>query len=349
MTKTKTQLAAIALGAALAIGSAPQCALAASAADFYKGKTLTIIVGYSAGGGFDRYARVFAEFYPKHIAGVDNVIVQNMPGAGSMKAANYVYNVAPQDGTYLVIFNENLSLNQVLKPKGMKVDVRKFQWIGRLGMRTSVGIAWHTSGIKNIQDLRRKTLVVGGTTGNDYGTQVVRAMNAFAGTKFKVVHGYKGSKGIYLAMERGEVQGMNIAAAEDLLGRHADWLRDHKIAVLHINNFERLPQFPDVPTIVELAKNDEQRQIMSFLASKIAIGRSFVLGPKVPKDRVALLRRSFDATVKDKALLAAAKKRQVDVSPMSGEKLEAMIERVIDIPPARVRRLKALLLRKKKG
>jgi len=311
--------------------------------DALSGKTISIVIGYGPGGGFDTYARVLAEHLGRHIPGVRTVVAQNMPGAGSMKAANYVFNVAAQDGTVLGIFNENMTLNQVLEPRGMKFDVRKFQWVGRLGMRPTLGIVWRSSGITSLQDATKKEVVLGGTSGSDYGSQVVRALNDFIGTKFKVVHGYKGTAEIYLAMERREVMGLSFAAAEEVTNGHPEWLRDKQISVLQINGVARLPAFPDVPTIVELAKTPEQRQIMTFLASKIEIGRSFTAGPDVPKATIALLRKAFDATVRDPKLVADAKKRNVDVSPMTGQDLEKLIAEVLAIKPDLVEKMKKIL------
>jgi len=311
--------------------------------DALAGKTISIVIGYGPGGGFDTYARVLADHLGRHVPGVRTVVAQNMPGAGSMKAANYVFNVGAQDGTVLGIFNENISLNQVLEPRGMKFDVRKFQWIGRLGTRPTLGIVWRSSGVTTLQDVTKKEVVLGGTSGSDYGSQVVRALNDFTGTRFRVVHGYKGTAEIYLAMQRHEVMGLSFAAAEEVTLGHPDWLRDKLISVLQINGVARLPAFPDVPTIVELARTPEQRQIMTFLASKIEIGRSFTAGPGVPKATIATLRKAFDATVRDPKLIADAKKRNVDVSPMSGQDLEKLIAEVLAIKPDLVEKMKKIL------
>lgn len=316
---------------------------AQTASEFYNGKTITIVIGYGPGGGFDTYARVFADHLQRHLPGVRTVVPQNMPGAGSMKAATYVYNVANQDGTVLGIFNENIPLNYVLEPKSVKFDTRTFQWIGRLGTRPTLGIAWHTTGVKIIQDATRKEVVMGSTGGNDYGSQLARALNAFVGTRFRPIHGYNGTKEIYLAIQREEVSGLNFAAADELTGSQSDWLEKKLVHVLHINGVVRLPEFPDVPTIVELAQNDEQRQIMMFLASKIEVGRSFAAGPKVPADRVAVLRQAFEAAVRDPALIADAKRRSVNVQPMSGPDLEKLIAAATEMPESVVEKMKAIL------
>ena len=237
--------------------------------DFYNGKTLTIVVGYGPGGGFDLYARLLAEFLPSHLPGLRNVIVTNMPGASSLKAANYVATIAPQDGTVIGIVNEAVPLTPVLDPKGLDIDPARLQWIGRLGVRPSMGIVWRATGINDIASARGRTAALGCIANTDYSYHVLRAVNAIAGTSFRAVLGYPGTPEILLAMERGEVDGLSFAPADEILaGDRARWHPDGKIAALFVNSLQRLREFPEAPTLVELAKTDEERAIMRFLDRK---------------------------------------------------------------------------------
>jgi tripartite-type tricarboxylate transporter receptor subunit TctC len=310
-------------------------ARAEPAQDFYRGKTLKVIVGYAPGGGFDAYARLLADHLPRHLTGAPTVIVQSMPGAASVKAANYIYSVAPQDGTVLGIPNHAMPMNAfVWHEVGDGMDVTRFNWIGRLDTIDVVNAAWHTAGVNSIEDVKRRELILGGTSPTGNSVMQPNALNRLIGTKFKVVQGYKGTAEQYLAMERGETQGVGNAIWSQLKRSHPEWISDRKLIPLYQDGFERSLDLADVPAIVELAKNDEHRKVLRLLASTSAVGRSFYVGPQVSSERVAALRTAFMAMARDPAFKAAADQLTIVLNPLGGTELQAMIAEFGSYPDA---------------
>jgi tripartite-type tricarboxylate transporter receptor subunit TctC len=214
---------------------------------FYKDKVIRVIVGFPTGGGFDLYARILADYLPRYIPGKPTVIVQNMPGAATALAAGYVYGVAPQDGTVLGLFHQGLLATQVLEVKQSNLDMSKFNWIGRMATRLNVGMAWHTSGVKTIEDAKKKKMVVGATTASATSAMVPRAINHAAGTQFAIVLGYQGSADMLLAMERGETEGMSTAAWVDLARDRPEWFKTGKASIIFQISTKRHPDLPNVP------------------------------------------------------------------------------------------------------
>lgn len=329
--------------AALAIVSA-SVATAQPADGFYKGKTIQLIVGYPPGGGFDLYARLLTEHMARHIPGNPTLILQHMPGADSVKMANYVYGVAPQDGTVMGLPIHTLVLNEVLwKDEGGQFKIARFNWIGRLDAIDLTMLAWATTGIRTIDDVKRKELIIGSTSVKGTVAMVPTALNRLIGTRFKLVQGYTGSREQMLAVERGEVQGMGNAPWSTLKITYPEWIAEKKVNLLYIIGLERAPDLPDVPTIVELAPDEESRKVLHLLASTSEIGRSFMAGPGVPAERVAMLRKAFVETAADPALRDEAQKRQINVNPMSGERLQALIGEVTSYPEALYERTRQLV------
>jgi tripartite-type tricarboxylate transporter receptor subunit TctC len=320
-------------------------ALAQPAADdgFYAGKQIKVIVGFPPGGGFDAYARTLADHMGRHIPGNPGFVVQHMPGATTAKAAAHIYGVAAQDGTFMGLFHQGLLANQVLDIQGGSFDVTRFNWIGRMGTRLSVGLVWHTTGVKTIEDARKTEIIMGATSPTATSAMVPLALNHAAGTKFKVVQGYQGSADMYLAMERGETHGLPIAGWLDLTGPRADWIKDGKVAVLYQIALERHADLPNVPALADLATNSDDKQILSLLASTEDMGRSFVAGPGVPEARVDVLRASFAAMMADPVFLADARKRQLDIDFLSGRDLQAMVRSVGAFPPDVAAKAKQIL------
>ncbi|MGE5538496.1 MAG: Bug family tripartite tricarboxylate transporter substrate binding protein [Gemmatimonas sp.] len=311
---------------------------------FYKGKTVQVIVGYPPGGGFDLYARLLTDYMGRHLPGNPTLILQHMPGADSVKMANFVYAVGPQDGTVIGLPIHTLVLNEVLwKDEGGQFKIAKFNWIGRLDAIDLTMLAWHTAGIKTIEDVKRKELIIGSTSIRGTVAMVPTALNRLIGTKFKLVQGYTGTREQMLAVERGEVQGMGNAPWSTLKITNPDWVPDHKAYLLYLIGLKRAPDLPDVPTIVELAPNEESRKVLQLLASTSEMGRSFMVGPQVPAERVALLRKAFMETASDPALLDDAAKRQVNLNPMSGEQLQSLITEVTSYPESLYERTRALV------
>jgi tripartite-type tricarboxylate transporter receptor subunit TctC len=317
----------------------------AQAADdgFYAGKQIRVIVGFPPGGGFDSYARTLADHMGRHVPGNPTLIVQNMPGATTAKAAAHIYGVAPQDGTVIGLLHQGLLANQVLDIQGGAFDVTKFNWIGRMGTRLSVGLVWHTTGVKTIEDAKKKEIIMGATSPTATSAMVPLALNHAAGTKFKVVMGYQGSADMYLAMERGETHGLPIAGWLDLIGPRADWVKDGKVAVLYQIALKRHPDLPNIPVLTDLANNDVDRQILALLASTEDMGRSFVSGPNLPAARVDTLRRAFADMMADPVFLADAQKRQLDIDFMDGKDLQALVQNVGAFPPDIAAKAKQIL------
>ena len=318
-------------------------ASAQSDEDFYRGKTMRVIVGFAAGGGFHTYGQVLAAHMDRFMPGKPNFIVQDMPGAATAKAAQYIYAAAPQDGTVIGLLHQGLVANQVLDLQGGSFDVTRFNWVGRMGTRLSVGLVWHTAGVKTLEEAKVKPVILGATGPTATSVMVPMALNRLVGTKFKVVQGYTGSGEMYLAMERGETQGLGIAGWLDLTGSRADWVKDGKVFVVYQIALKRHAEMPDIPTLGELAGSPDDRKIMELLASTEDMGRSFVAGPGVPPARVAILRNAFARMMADPEFLADAKAKQLDVDFMHGDELQKVVESIGAFPQALAARAKDIV------
>jgi tripartite-type tricarboxylate transporter receptor subunit TctC len=331
--------------AALAALSLPSGALlvgAAHADDFYAGKTMTIIVSTGAGGSYYDVAQAFTRHMPRHLPGKPSMIVKAMPGAGNVLATNYMHNIAPKDGTTIATINNSIPLHQALGGLGVHYDATKFNWLGSTGTYNSVAYVWHTAGIKTMKDVQEREVILGGT---GVGSSIViypLVMNNVLGTKFKIVLGYKSTMEIDIAMERGEVQARTGSYAA-LLSDHPDWVPEKKVDILLQVGTQRDKALPDVPLMTDLAKSDEQRQVLKLISSPIALGRPYLAPPGVPKDRVALLRKAFEETLRDKAFLAHAKKLDLAIDPVSGDAVAEIVRETIDAPPDIVAKAKAAL------
>lgn len=316
-----------ALRVVLAVGLSALLATPAAADDmaqFYAGKTVKIVVGTSSGGGFDTITRVLAQYLPEYIPGKPTIVVQNMPGGSSLKAANFVYNAAPGDGTHLGVFNHSLILQTVVKRRSTQFEIAKFNWVGRMAIDDLVGIVWHTAGIKSIEDAKRKEVVIGASSGSSSSAMVPRALNRLTGTKFKVVTGYPGLAERYLAMERGEIDGIAGASWTYITGTKPEWIKEKRLVVLHQNALERSSEMPDIPTLVEFAANAEDRKILHLLGLTETIGKSMAFGPNVPPAQVAAIRKAFAATAADPRYAEDAKRRGLIPAAMPGEKLQTL-------------------------
>jgi tripartite-type tricarboxylate transporter receptor subunit TctC len=256
-----------------------------------------------------------------------------MPGAGGLVATNYVYNVAPQDGTVIGAVQRNVARLALIGNKDAKYDPTKINWLGSLHHDVSVCVAWHTADVKTIQDAFQKELVVGGTGLNDT-EQFPALLNSVLGTKFKIISGYKGSSGISLAMERGEVAGRCGWSWDSLKSQQGQWLTDKKVNVLVQLSLKKLPELGNVPMATDLAKTEEQRDILEFVFGEQTMGKPFMMGPGVPKERVAALREAFMKTAADPTALAEMSKMRLDVSPTSGEGLEQLVAKMYATPKA---------------
>ncbi|MGH6767916.1 MAG: Bug family tripartite tricarboxylate transporter substrate binding protein [Xanthobacteraceae bacterium] len=310
------------LPAVLAALIAANTAVAQTPEQFYRGKTITMIIGFAVAGSLDAYGRLAARHLGNHIPGRPTIVVQNMPGASGLTAANYLYHVAAKDGTVLGVVHPNSAFAQVigLRPS-IKYDARKFNWVGRLTSSTSVFYTWHTSATKTLADLMRRETVVGGIGPLTDGAIFSRMTNHVLGTKIKVIQGYKGTAAANAAMEGGELEGL-FNTWEGMKSFNADWIRDKKINLVAQYVTARHPELPDVPAIIETAKTDEQRQVIRLFLSVGEIGRHVLLPPDVPADRVAAIRAAFVAMLKDPAFLADAKKAKLELNPLDGAGLQ---------------------------
>jgi len=326
----------------------PVAALAApaagqSVADFYRGKTITMAVGTSPGGDYDLRMRMVGRHIGKHIPGNPSIVPTNMPGAGQMLVANWLANVAPRDGTVIVALSQNMPVHQATGAAGVKYDVRQFNWIGNTTDTPNVINSWLTTGIRTIQDVMQRELVVG-ATGIASGSYLYPyALNQLVGTKFKIVTGYPGGNDINLAMERGEVGGRGSNSWASWKSTRPQWLAEQKIFILAQVGVKRNAELPDVPTLQDLARNDADRQVLVFISADTAISRPLVTSADVPRDRVEALRRAFDATMKDPEFLAEAEKSKTDISPMTGEEAQKIAQATVDAPADVRARASALL------
>jgi tripartite-type tricarboxylate transporter receptor subunit TctC len=329
------QFAAFARTTMLAIiaGLFASATSAQSPADFYKGKNVDLYIGYSVGGGYDVYARILSRHMGKHIPGNPNVVPKNMEGAGSLRLANWLYNVAPKDGTAFGIIGRGTGFDPLLGKKGAQFDATKFNWIGSANNEVSICVAWHTTGITKIDQLYGKELTVGGTGASADTDQFPRVTNGVLGTKFKVITGYPGGNDIGLAMERGEVNGRCGWSWSSVKSTHPTWIEQKKVNILVQLALSKHPELPDVPLIVDLAKNDEQRQILKIIFARQVMGRPFLAPPNVPQDRVAALRKAFMDTMKDKEFVAEAEKAQLEITPVSGEEIQKLVQDLYNTPP----------------
>jgi tripartite-type tricarboxylate transporter receptor subunit TctC len=335
--RSRTLSAAFFVSALFAV---PACAQ--PAAEFYAGKTISIYVGYSPGGAYDYYARVFARHMGKHIPGHPQVVVQNMPGAGSLRAANYLYNVAPKDGTALGVVTQTLMLEQAFGTPGVKYRATDFNYIGRMTAVLETMIGWHEAKAKTIEDVRKVEMVAGGTGPTSPTEGYPRLMNAFAGTKFKIVSGYGGTTEIMLAMERREVDALENSWAS-IVRTKKEWLDNKKINVLIQAAMTRSPLLPNTPTLIEMGNTPEDKAALTLYTSAAAVSRPLVGTPGIPADRLKALRDAFQAASRDPAFLAEIKKSNAEFDPAPGEFLQDLAKQIAATPQDIVQRTAAAL------
>ncbi|HTK12608.1 MAG TPA: tripartite tricarboxylate transporter substrate-binding protein [Xanthobacteraceae bacterium] len=304
--------------------------------EFYKGKTITIYVGYSPGGSYDYYARTFAQFMGKYIPGNPNVIVSNMTGASSLKAANYIYNVAPKDGTALGVVTQTVMLEDAFKTPGVKYKAAEFSYVGRMTavLETIVSGSPKT---KTIEDARKHEVIQGGTGPTSPTEGYARLLNTFAGTKFRIVSGFDGTSGVMLAIERGEIDSTENSYVSIIRSKKPE-LDSGKLNILVQASLERSKVLPNVPTLIELGTTPEAKAALTFYTSSAAVSRSLLGPPGIPADRLKTLRDAFMKTTKDKEFLAVIAKSHAEFDPESGEYLEDLAKKVAATPPAIIQR-----------
>jgi tripartite-type tricarboxylate transporter receptor subunit TctC len=320
----------VAIGIAIgAWGVTP--AKAQNAAEFYKGKQIRMIIGNPPGGDYDLGGRTLARYLPKYLPGNPTIVVQNMPGASTIVAANYLYNVAPKDGTTFGSFSRNLAAQAVLGNDNVKADPRKYGWIGGSSLPSRVCVVNASAPVKTFADVFKHELIVGGSGAGSSLSIVPGVLNSVLGTKFKVVEGYKGSNDAVIAMERGETQGV-CHTFSSFRNAHAELLRDGKVRILLHAEETAFPYAENVPSVYDYAKTEEQKQIMRFAFSSVEFGRPYVVPPGVPADRLAVLRKAFKDALDDPQLKAESEKQVLDMTYRPPEELEKLVAQLYAMP-----------------
>jgi tripartite-type tricarboxylate transporter receptor subunit TctC len=316
------------VAALLTLAASP--AAADPVADFYKGKTVRLIVGYGTGGSYDLYGRLAAEFLGRHIPGNPTVITVNMPGAGGFKAVDYLYKVAPQDGTHLGSTPQQLAMTLLVNDK-MGIDPTRFSYLGRIVSMVDVAVALPKSGLKSFEDTRKREVTVGAGQATSTSAIYARALNVYAGSRFKIITGYSGTAEILLASERGEVDVNGGESLPTIIVQNPEWLQG-KAVLLYQSGLKRHAQLAKVPTMTELATSDEGKRVMGVLAGTAEVGRAILTTPGVPADRLAALRKAFQAMLKDPDFIAATQKRKIMVDGATGEQLDAVTRNTMKLP-----------------
>ncbi len=306
-------------------------AQAQPADEFFARKTITISIGYTAGGSYDLYGRLIARHLGKHIPGAPTVVAQNMPGAGSMKAGNWLYEVAPKDGTALGVIVELAALEQVLGNKAAQYDAAKFSYVGRVATSNNIFMMWHTSKTQSIADAQQRETILAGTGPGSIAETVPRLLNALIGTKFKLISGFPASTEAMLAMERGEVEGAGSSWAAVSVAKQP-WLREKKIRIFLQTQPERHKDLPDTPSLTEYGNTPEDRQVTALYASGSGVGRTLIGPPGIPTNRVKVLRTAFNAMVKDPEFIADIRKVNVELDPLPGDRVQELIVRTLAVP-----------------
>ena len=324
-----------AVAAVLAASSAAM-ARADTVEDFYRGKAMTMVISTGVGGGYDVGGRVVARHFPKHIPGNPTMVPRNMPGAGHVRATNFMAVQAPRDGTHVATVGNPIALHQILDGTGIHFDIAKLNWLGSSESSNGAVYVWANTGVKTIDDARKQEVLLGATGAGGGNLQYPALMNNMLGTKFRVIAGYSTGSDIPLAMERGEVHGRANHSFSSLMAQRADWVTQNKINILAQIGLKPEVGFENVPLLLDLAKNDTERAIIKLYSVPIALGRPVLTTPDVPAERIAALRRAFDATMTDAEFLADAKRSRLDVSPVSGVELQRIIEDLVATPPAMI-------------
>lgn len=320
---TSLAVGAIAVGLAGAVS-------AQTPDEFYRGKNLNLVIGYSAGGGYDIYARLLARHMGKYIPGRPNIIPQNMPGAGSLKSFEYLLNVAPKDGLTFGTFGRSLPLSPILE--GAKYDATRFEWLGSITADTSTCVAWAATGIKSLDDLKTRQITTGGLAkGSDPDIFSSVVKNAL-GLNLKLVTGYPGTKDLVIALERREIDGICGYTWSTIKSSHQTWLQNKSLVFLAQMGLEKDDDLPNVPLLSEFAKSDSQREALKLIMLSQSIARPFVMPPGTAKDRASAMRTAFMATMKDKDFLEEAKSSRLEVRPYSGEQVAEILRKAYASP-----------------
>jgi tripartite-type tricarboxylate transporter receptor subunit TctC len=333
----------IALATSCLVQGSSRPAHAESAEEFYKSHPLSIIIGFSAASAYDLYGRAVGRHIAKHIPGNPTIVPVNKPGAGSLTAANYIYSIAPKDGSTIGIINRSAVMEPLLGTSGAKFDPRKFTWLGSVGNEVSICAAWHTAAVKKWDDLQSHEFVVASSgLSSDTGVFALVLKNLF-GAKVKIITGYPGGAEMSKAMETGEVDGRCGWSWSGVKASKPTWLSEKQINILVQMGLQKAPDLPNVPLIMDFARNDEERKILKLIYSRQEFAWPFMAPPDLAPERKLLLRTAFEATLKDPDFLADAHKMALDVNPVSGQAVEELIDELYQSPPELVDKVHHLM------
>jgi tripartite-type tricarboxylate transporter receptor subunit TctC len=319
------------LAITLCLAAAP--ARAEDVAAFYRGRQIFWILSADAGGGYAAYARAFASYFGDHIPGRPSIVIQHMPGGGGLRAMNWLFAAAPRDGSTIGLVHSSVPFAPLYGIRGAMFDPRQMGWIGSIATSRGICVAWHTAGIATWQDMLTKEFIVGGSGAGSQMETLPALLNRLFGTRIKVISGYKGGNAIYLAMERGEVQGRCGGLVSSINATRPDWFASHKVTVPIQVAINRNAQFPDVPAIVELAKDDRTRNVLRLALAAEDMDRPILAPPGVPPERLAALREAFHAAMTDPGFIAEAKRQRLEIDEVAGEKVAAIVAATFALPP----------------
>lgn len=330
MTFKLVPAAGVLAGLLLAVSSGSSSA--DKVADFYKGKQVSLILSAGTGGGYAQYARSFAPVYEKHIPGSPNIVIKHMPGGGGIRASNYLDEVAPKDGSHLGLIHSSVPFAPIYGIKGAKFDARNFRWIGSLSRASGICVAWHTAQVNSWQDVLDGKLVVGGTGAGSQMETLPAMINKLFGAKIKIISGYKGGNDVYLAMERGEVNGRCGGLISSIKSTRPGWFPEKKVSVPVQIAVNRHPMFPDSVSIFELAKDQKTKDIIKLITYPLEMDRPFLTPPGVPDEFLAALRAAFVAAAKDPMFVASAEKQDLAIDLVPGEDVARMVNEAYAMP-----------------
>lgn len=311
--------------------------------DFYRGKQITLLVGSGAGGGYDAFARVFARYVPRHIPGMPSIIIKNVPAAGGMAAANMLYANSDHEGLTIAAHTNGIAMDPLFGNTAAHFDARKFRWLGSIGKLQNICMTWHTSKVKTIAQARQTEITVAGAGATSNTVIVPKILNVLLGTKFKIIAGYEPGQGDAIAVEAGEVDGVCGLSWSTIKASRATWITGHNINVLVQMAIDKLPDLPDTPTALDLVTDPTARRVLELILIRQEMGRPFAAPPGVPADRVEALRRAFDDTMKDPEFIAEAAKAQLDIEPLTGERIDDLLARTYSAPRDIIDRAAALV------
>src|SRR3954471_25085301 len=312
-------------------------------AEFFGRTSMRLIISADPGGSYDQIGRLVSRHLGKHIPGSPRVVPENMLGASGRVAAKYLYHAAPKDGSVIGVVQQSIPMGQALGESGTQYDAARFNWIGSPVRLDETLVVWHTTGVRTIEDAKKKEVIIGATSPTGMNFVYPKLANELLGTKFKIVSGYPGGTPIVLALERGEVEGRGSNPWSEWKASKPEWIRDGKIVPLMQMSLFKHPDLPDVPLMIDLAPNETVRTVFELVSITGEIGRPFVTAPDVPADRVKALRDAFDATMKDPEFLAEAEKAKIEINPIAWQEMSDLVRRALSASKGAIDLLKAAL------